>query len=358
MTEYDEGGGGAATALSTGPTPTLTTGSQAAAGTAAAAPVDLGSAPDSGAIPIAGRRRVGLSDLEIFPLALNGNVFGWTADAPASDAVLDRFVEAGGQLVDTADAYAGGRSEIIIGNWMRSRGARDRVVVATKVGKGPDHPGVSASAIAAAVHDSLRRLRTDRIDLLSLHIDDPEVDFGETLLAVDRLIREGDVRWFGASHHSGDRLIEARIASAQLGVAPMVALQNQYNLVFRAEYEEGLQRVVRDLRLGFLPRFGLAGGFLSGKYRSRADLVGGRRRGELGRFGTRTGWRVLATLDEIAEEHGVSTAAIALAWLLVKPGVVAPVVSATGPEQVDDLVAATGVALTRAQVAALDRASA
>lgn len=353
MDEYGAVDVDSGAALSTGPIPPLDTGSVAPSPTESTEP-SVPAFPEHTVV----RRRVGLSDLHVFPLALNGNVFGWTADAPTSDAVLDRFAAAGGQLVDTADAYAGGRSEIIIGNWMRSRRNREAVVVATKVGKGPDHPGVTSPAIAAAVHDSLRRLRTDRIDLLSLHVDDPSVDFGETLLAVDRLIRAGDVRWFGASHHSGDRLIEARIASAQLGVAPMVALQNQYNLVFRTEYEGGLERVVRDLRLGFLPRFGLAGGFLSGKYRTRADLTGGRRRGELGRFGTRTGWRVLAVLDEVAAEHEVSTAAIALAWLLLKPGVVAPVVSASAPDQVADLVAATTVVLTRQQLAALDRASA
>lgn len=304
------------------------------------------------------RRKIGRSDLEVFPLAIGGNVFGWTADAPTTDQVLDAYAAAGGNFVDTADSYAGGRSEIMIGNWLRSRGNRDDMVLATKVGKSPDHPGLSAPAIDAAVTASLRRLRTDRIDLLYLHLDDPEVEFEETLLAVDELIRAGKVRYFGASHHSGDRLIQARIASAQIGVAHMVALQNHYNLVFRREYEQGLARVAVDLGLGVMPRFALAAGFLTGKYRSRADLDRAERKTDVARFANRPGFRALNALAAVASEHDASMATIALAWLLSKPNVVAPVASATGPEQVFDLVAAAGVRLTRSQLAGLDRASA
>lgn len=303
------------------------------------------------------RRRIGPSDLLVFPLALSGNVFGWTADAAESEQVLDSYVAHGGNFIDTADSYAGGRSEIILGNWLRSRGSRDDIVVATKVGKSADHPGLSARAVTAAVEASLRRLRTDRIDLLYLHIDDPEVPFEETLLAVDELVRAGKVRYFGASHHTGSRLMEARIASAQLGVARMVALQNHYNLVFRKEYEQGLARVARDLDLGVMPRFALASGFLTGKYRSKADLDG-TRRAEVGRFLNRSGLRVLQALDAIATEHDAAPAAIALAWLLSKPGVVAPVVSASAMDQVFDLVASVDVQLSRSQLTSLDRASA
>ncbi len=301
-------------------------------------------------------RTIGRSDLRVFPLAMSGTVLGWTADAATTEQILDAFVGQGGNLIDTADSYAAGRSEIMIGNWLRSRGSRDDIVLATKVGKSPDLPGLFARAIEAAVTASLRRLRTDRIDLLFLHIDDPAVEFDETLLAVDELIRAGKVRYFGGSDHTGDRLIEARIASAQLGVAPMVALQNHYNLVFRREYEEGLARVAADLGLGVLPRYALASGFLTGKYRSRSDLGQNERRGHVAQFVNRAGFRVLQALDAVAAEHDASLATIALAWLLTKPNVVAPVVSASNAEQVFDLVAAD-VALTRSQIGALDRAS-
>lgn len=304
-----------------------------------------------------GRRRVGSSDLEVFPIALSGNVFGWTADSAESEQVLDSYVAHGGNFVDTADSYAGGRSEIILGNWLRARGRRDDLVIATKVGKSADHPGVTARAVTAAVDASLRRLRTDRIDLLYLHIDDPEVPYEETLLAVDELVRAGKVRYFGGSHHTGDRLIEARIASAQLGVARMVAVQNQYNLMARTEYEQGLARVAADLALGVMPRFALASGFLTGKYRSKSDLDR-TRRAEVGRYLTRAGMRVLQALDGVSREHDAAPATIALAWLLSKPNVVAPVVSASGADQVFDLVAAAGVCLTRSQIMTLDRASA
>lgn len=303
------------------------------------------------------RRRIGGSQLRVFPIALSGNVFGWTADAPESERVLDAYAAHGGNFVDTADSYAGGRSEIILGNWMRSRRVRDDIVVATKVGKSADHPGVTARAITAAVEASLRRLRTDRIDLLYLHIDDAEVPFEETLLAVDELVRAGKVREFGGSHHTGDRLYEARIASAQLGVARMSALQNHYNLVFRREYEKDLARVAADLDLGVMPRFALASGFLTGKYRTKADLVGSQR-GEVARYLNRRGMRVLAALDAVAAERDAPVATIALAWLLSKPRVVAPVVSASSADQVFDLVAAASVQLTRSNLTALDRASA
>lgn len=303
------------------------------------------------------RRRIGPSDLHVFPLALSGNVFGWTADSVESERVLDSYLAHGGNFIDTADSYAGGRSEIILGNWMRSRGSRDDIVLASKVGKSADHPGLSARALTSAVEESLRRLRTDRVDLLYLHIDDPDVPFEETLLAVDELVRAGKVRYFGGSHHTGSRLIEARIASAQLGVARMVALQNHYNLVFRREYEEGLARVAVDLALGVMPRFALASGFLAGKYRSKADLDG-TRRAEVGQYLNRSGLRVLHALDAVAAEHDSPPATIALAWLLSKPNVVAPVVSASAVDQVFDLVAAVDVRLTRSQLTSLDRASA
>lgn len=303
------------------------------------------------------RRRIGTSALEVFPLAISGNVFGWTANPTDTENVLDSYFELGGNFVDTADAYAGGRSEVMIGNWMRERRNRDRMVVATKVGKGADSPGVGQRAITAAVTASLERLGTDHIDLLYLHIDDVRVPFEETLLAVDALISAGKVRYFGASDHTENRLVEARIISAQLGAAPMTALQNHYNLLHRHEFEGSLARVAAGQKLGVMPRFALASGFLSGKYRTRADLGLERRGAEAGGYLNRRGLRILAALDHIAAEHQAVPATIALAWLLSKPDVVAPVVSASRGTQVPELMAAARIQLTRSQVAQLDRIS-
>ncbi len=314
-----------------------------------------GSALVTGPIPIP--RRIGPSELEVFPIALSGTVFGWTADAPTTTSILDRFVELGGTFIDTADAYAGGRSEIMIGNWMRDRGNRDRLTVATKVGKGPDNPGLSAPAIRAAVAASLRRLQVDRIDLLFLHIDDPSVSFDETLLAVDELIRAGDVRYFGGSDHTANRLFEARIAAGQLGVAHMVALQKHYNLVHRTEYEADLARIAAQLDLGVLPRFALASGFLTGKYRSKADLERHRRGSDVAAQLSRHGLRIISALDRIALETSTSVATVALSWLLSRPRVVAPVVSVSSPDQLAEIMAAPLTSLSRHQLTELDRVS-
>jgi len=303
-------------------------------------------------------RSVGTSDLRVFPLAISGNVFGWTSDVVATNAILDAYTAGGGNFVDTADSYAAGRSEIMIGNWMRDRRNRPDMVVATKVGKSADNPGLSAKALTASVHASLERLRTGYIDLLYLHVDDESVPFEETLYAVDELIRAGKVRYFGVSDHTGNRLIEARIASGQMGIAPMVALQNQYNLLHRGEYEGDLARVADRQGLGVMPRFALASGFLSGKYRSRGDIAKNERGAEAAKYLTRKGLKVLSVLDRVAAAHAVSVATVSLAWLLTKPNVVAPVASASRPGQVDDLVAAARLPLTRTQVAELDRVSA
>lgn len=307
--------------------------------------------------PVVLPRRLGPSALQVFPIALSGTVFGWTADGPTTTAVLDRYVELGGTFIDTADSYAGGRSEIMIGNWMHARGNRDSLTVATKVGKSADHPGLSAPAIRAAVEASLRRLRIDRIDLLFLHIDDPTVPFDETLLAVDELIRAGDVRYFGGSDHTGERLLEARIAAGQLGVAHMVALQKHYNLVHRDEYEGDLARVAGQLDVGVLPRFALAAGFLTGKYRTRADLERERRGAEASRYLNRRGLRIIGTLDRIGAELGVEPATVALSWLLSRPHVVAPVVSVSSPAQLDAIMAAPRTPLGRHHLTELDRVS-
>lgn len=308
--------------------------------------------------PVSVPRLIGSSDLRVFPIALSGTVFGWTSGGPTTTAILDRFVELDGTFIDTADSYAGGRSEIMIGNWMRERRNRDALTIATKVGKGPDHPGLSAPAIRAAVEASLRRLRVTHIDLLFLHIDDTAVSFDETLLAVDELIRAGHVRYFGGSDHTGDRLLEARIAAGQLGVAHMIALQKHYNLLHRDEYEGDLARVSGQLDLGVLPRFALAAGFLSGKYRTRADLERGRRGAEASRYLNRRGLRILGALDRVAAETRTSVATAALSWLLSRPNVVAPVVSVSSPDQLDAVMAAPRTPLSRHQLTELDRVSA
>jgi aryl-alcohol dehydrogenase-like predicted oxidoreductase len=303
------------------------------------------------------RRAIASSGLSVFPVAISGKVFGWKADDAATDEILDAFAAHGGNVIDTADSYSSGRSESMIGNWMRSRRLRDQLVVATKVGKGAEHPGVNAPAITAAVDASLGRLRTDRIDLLFLHVDDAEVPFEETLLAVDELIRAGKVVAFGAADHTGNRLFEARIASAQLGVAPISALQTSYSLMDRRDYEGDLEHIVERVGLGVLPRFALAAGFLGGRYRTKADFAQAEHGSEVAKHFTRTGVKVLAALDEVAASHDAAVPTIALAWLLSKPNVVAPVVSVSSADQIFDLVAAPQIRLTRHELTQLDRAS-
>ena len=301
-------------------------------------------------------RAIGPSALNVYPVAISGKPFGWTADVATTESVLDAFVTEGGNCVDTADSYAAGRSEIMIGNWMRQKRNRASLVVATKIGKSADNPGLTPRAVAASVDASLQRLQTGYIDLLYLHADDETVPFEETLLAVDELIGAGKVRYFGASNHTGNRVIEARIASAQLGVAHLVALQNQYSLMHRSEYENGLAHIAEMQHLGVMPRFPLAGGLLTGRFRSKADL-----RGEAGadaaRYAGKRGTRVLEVLDQVAAAHESSVSTIALAWLLSKPNVVAPVVSVREAAEVAALMAAPSIQLTRHQLSDLDSAS-
>lgn len=339
---------------------TAPSGSPRASAGAFAAPTSAVSAPSVSAAsgPVPTLRRIGTSALAVYPIALSGTVFGWTTDGPTTTAILDRFAELGGSFIDTADSYAGGRSEIMIGNWMRARGNRDQVTIATKIGKSADNPGLSARAVERAVDASLQRLRVSHIDLLYLHIDDETVPFDETLLAVDELIRDGRVRYFGGSHHTGNRLLEARIASGQLGVAPMVAVQNHYNLVHRSEYEGDLARIAAQLELGVMPRFALAGGFLTGKYRSRADLERFRRGGDAAPHLSRHGLRLLHTMDRIASDTGTSVTTVGLSWLLSRPRIVAPVVSVSSADQLDDVMAAPVTSLGRHELTELDRVSA
>ena len=313
-------------------------------------------APVTGASPLALRRTIADTDLTVHPLALGTSVFGWTADGAISHRILDRHRDLAGNFLDTADSYTSGRSEVIIGSWLRSRRTRDSTVIATKIGKNLDNPGLSSRSIFAAVHASLDRLGTDYIDLLHFHFDDPTVPLEESLGAVDVLMRRGQVRYLAASNFSAERLMEARVLAAN-GLPRFVALQTQYSLLHRTSFESSLALVTRAQGMAVLPYFALAHGFLAGRYRSKADLEETTRSSRAAKHLNRSGFRVLAVLDRIAEEHAAAPATIALAWLLARGPIVAPVASASRPEQVDALVAAAGIRLTRNDMVDLDRIS-
>lgn len=298
------------------------------------------------------------------PLMLGGNVFGWTADRAQSFAVLDRFVGAGGRMIDTADVYSawapgnrGGESETIIGEWLRASGKRDAVTIATKVGllPGTGGKGLSASRIAAAADESLARLGVEAIDLYFAHRDDPETPLEETLAALDALVRAGKVKALGASNYSAERLGEALRLQDANGWTRFTVLEPEYNLLERGTFEGALQDLCVAERIGAVPYYALASGYLTGKYRTEADLQGRARGGAAAKYMAGKGPAVLAAMDQVAAETGASLAAIALAWLAVQPGVLAPIASATSPAQVDELTAQ--VALTGDQIALLDGAS-
>lgn len=311
----------------------------------------------SGPIMVPVRRPLGDSGISTHPLALGGSTFGWTLGRDEAFEVLDRFAGIGGDLVDTADSYAAGRSESIIGSWMRSRNTRDRMRVMTKIGRHPDHQGLAPVDIRAAVDDSLLRLGTDRIDVLFFHGDDPRVPLEESLGEVDALIIAGKVRAIGAADLSPERLIEARVLAAN-GLPRFELLTTRYNLMDRRPFEGATELVAHAQGLAVLPYFALANGFLGGQVRRRSEVRRDARGERLARHLNRRGHRVLAALDGIAFAHGVQPATIALAWLLAKPTIVAPVASATRPDQVEALVAAASVELHRSELVELDRASA
>ncbi len=301
------------------------------------------------------------TDLAVSDLCLGGNVFGWTADEPTSFAVLDRFVDATvstqSAFVDTAESYGRGASEEILGNWMAERGLRDRMVVATKASRlDKEHP-LSAAEIRTAVEGSLRRLRTDRIDLYYAHYDDGSTPLEETLRAFDELVQAGRVRYVAASNYSPERLTEALETSEELGLARYVALQPLYNLMERPAYEDGLRDVAAAHDLGVLPYFALARGFLTGKYRPGEQVDSPRAEGASAYVGER-GDRVLAALGQVADAHGVTVAAVALRWLADRPTVVSPIASGRSVEQLADLLPMQDLVLTDEQTRALDAASA
>ncbi len=312
-------------------------------------------------------RRLGHTDLNIAPLVLGGNVFGWTADQKTSFAVLDRFADAGLNAIDTADAYSawapgnrGGESETIIGEWIKARGNRSRIIVVTKVGSpmGKGKEGLSARYIEEAVEASLTRLKTDVIDLYLSHWPDMATPIDETLGAYQRLIEKGKIRWCGASNLSVN-LLEAALAAAKAkGLPRYEALQPEYNLADRGEFESGLAELCLREEIGVITYFSLAKGFLSGKYRAEADLAKSPRGGAVKSYLNPRGFRILDALEAVAARHKAKPAEVALAWVMARPGVTAPIASATSVEQVDSLVRAIELALTPADMAALNEASA
>ncbi len=304
-------------------------------------------------------RRLGATGLDIAPLVLGGNVFGWTADTATSFAVLDAFVAAGGTMIDTADVYSawvpghiGGESETVIGEWLKASGQRNRVLIATKVGMLPGDGGakLAPARIAAAAEASLSRLGTDRIDLYYAHQDDDAVPQDAVLEALARLVDAGKVRSVGASNFSAMRLKSANDAARDAGLPHYHVLQPEYNLVSRRGFEGELQNYCVEHNIGVLPYYGLASGFLTGKYRSEADFGQSVRGGRMGELLNGKGATMLAAMDAVAEETGASLAQIALAWLLAQPGVTAPIASATGVAQLTDLTGAWDVTLSKDQL--------
>jgi aryl-alcohol dehydrogenase-like predicted oxidoreductase len=312
-------------------------------------------------------RMLGSSGLEVAPLALGGNVFGWTIDESTSFRVLDAFVDAGFNLVDTADVYSrwkpgneGGESETILGKWLKRGGNRDKIVLATKVGMemGPGKLGLSKAYIFEEVEQSLRRLQTDHIDLYQSHKDDPETPLEETLEAFTTLIEHGKVRAIGASNYSSDRLKEALRVSQDHDLASYTCLQPHYNLAERALFEDSLEEVCWDAGLGVIPYYSLAAGFLTGKYRSEADLSKSARGQNSKKYLNERGFGILNALDEVAGRLGSSPTRVALAWLAARPGITAPIASATSVEQLQDLIAGATLELDEAAIELLDKASA
>lgn len=312
------------------------------------------------------KRRLGRSDLQLAPLVFGGNVFGWTVDEPRSHQLLDAFVAAGFNAIDTADVYStwvpghqGGESETVIGNWLKKRGGRDKVIIATKVGSemGSDRKGLSKAYILRAVEDSLRRLQTDYIDLYQSHQDDETVDQGETLEAYASLVRQGKVRAIGASNFSATRLASAEKISSTRGVPRYESLQPCYNLYDRWEYEGPLQKICVEQEIGVISYFSLASGFLTGKYRTKQDLGQSARGEDVEKYLDARGQRILAALDQVAAQHAVKPAQVALAWLLTRPGITAPIASATSLGQLETLIGAVRLRLDADSLAKLTRAS-
>ena len=312
------------------------------------------------------KRKLGNTGLEVGPLALGGNVFGWTADEPTSFKLLDAFVASGLNLIDTADVYSkwipgnkGGESETVIGNWLEKRGGRDKVLIATKVGveMGPGETGLSKAYILREVERSLSRLKTDYIDLYQSHRDDAETPLDETLEAYAGLIKAGKVRAIGASNYKADRLAESLKVSATKGLPRYETLQPWYNLYDRADFEGALADLCKRENIAVIPYFSLASGFLTGKYRSEKDLAGRARAYRVKDMMNERGFRILKGLDTVSAEIGATPAQVSLAWLVAK-GMAAPIASATNLDQLKEIVDGTALTLSPEAVRLLDEASA
>ena len=312
-------------------------------------------------------RKLGNSGLEIAPIVFGGNVFGWTADQPTSFRLLDAFVAAGFNAVDTADMYSkwvpgnkGGESETILGAWLKRAQKRQQVIIATKVGAemGQGRKGLSKAYILAAVEDSLQRLQTDYIDLYQSHIDDSETPLDETLEAYAQLIQQGKVRAIGASNYTAKRLEEALQISKKKALPRYESLQPHYNLYERADFEAELAPLCLRENIGVIPYFSLASGFLAGKYRSEADLANGARAPFVKKYLNERGFRILAALDQVAKTHNSTPTKVALAWLLAQPSVTAPIASATNLDQLHELLGAADLNLDPASLDKLNQASA
>jgi aryl-alcohol dehydrogenase-like predicted oxidoreductase len=311
------------------------------------------------------KRRLGNSGIEIAPLVFGGNVLGWTADEAMSFKLLDRVVAAGLNAIDTADVYSswvpghdGGESETVIGSWLKARGRRDRVVIATKVGWDQKRGGLARGRIMAKAEASLRRLQTDYIDIYQSHVDDPVTPLEETLAAHEALLKEGKVRAIGCSNYTAPRLKEALDVSAGKGLPRYESLQPHYNLYNRADYERKLEPLVLKEGIGVIPYYSLASGFLTGKYRSKADFGKSPRGGGAGAMLDQRGLRILAALDDVGARTGSAPASVALAWLMARPSVTAPIASATTIGQLEELIAATRLKLDADAMRLLDEASA
>ena len=313
------------------------------------------------------KRKLGNSGLEIAPLMFGGNVFGWTADEAMSFKLLDGFVGAGLNAIDTADVYSkwvpghkGGESETVVGNWLKARGGRDKVVIATKVGM--EMPGVGQGLrkdyILQRVEDSLKRLQTDYIDLYQSHTDDKDAPLEETLAAYDQLIKQGKVRAIGASNYDAPRLAEALGVSAAKKLPRYETLQPHYNLYERADYERALEPLVLKESIGVIPYYSLASGFLTGKYRTEADFKKSPRGGGTKKMLNERGLRILKALDDVSARLKANPAQVALAWLMARPSITAPIASATNLDQLKDLIAAVHLKLDADAIKALDAASA
>jgi aryl-alcohol dehydrogenase-like predicted oxidoreductase len=313
------------------------------------------------------KRKLGNSGLEIAPLVFGGNVFGWTVDEPTSFKLLDAFVDAGFNAIDTADTYSkwapghtGGESETILGKWMKRSGNRNKVIIATKVGMelGPEKKGLSRSYILRAAEDSLRRLQTGYIDLYQSHIDDADTPLEETLGAYAELIRQGKIRAIGASNYKADRLAAALETSKKAGLPQYQSLQPNYSLCERADYEAQLEPLCEKEGLGVINYYPLASGFLSGKYRSESDLGKSARSQSVKKYLNERGFKILHALDGVAKQYNATPARVSLAWLLARPSITAPIVSATSLEQLNDLMPCVELKLGRASIELLNQASA